>query len=72
MPLFTIKMVSESTGRAISATTAAVERCLDAGIVVPVKNQKRNRSFEVPDVINEYNILERRLASPAAVPVAFR
>ena len=64
MPLFTIKTAAASTGRAVSATTAAVERCLEAGIVVSAKAQKRNRSFEVPDVINEFNIFERRLASP--------
>lgn len=65
MPLFTIKMAAELTGRTISAVTSAVDRCLESGIVVLMKDQKRNRAFEVPDVINEFNIFERRLASPA-------
>jgi hypothetical protein len=43
---------------------AAIERCIEAGFVVQTKAQKRNRSFEVPEVINEFNIFERRLASP--------
>lgn len=64
MPVFTIGMVSNSTGRAFSAVSAAVTRCIEAGIVKPMGSQKRNRAFEVPDVINEFNIFERRLASP--------
>ena len=74
MPIFTIGTASESSGRAFSAMSAAVERCVEAGIVKPIGNQKRNRAFEVPDVINEFNVFERRLASPlgdteAAKPV---
>lgn len=74
MPIFTIGTASDSTGRAFSAMSAAVTRCVEAGIVKPTGNQKRNRAFEVPDVINEFNIFERRLASPlgdtkAAKPV---
>lgn len=65
MPLFTMKMAAASTGRAVSAVTLAVNKCLESGIVVLMRDQKRNRGFEVPDVINEFNIFERRLASPA-------
>lgn len=65
MPLFTMKTAAASTGRAVSAVTAAVDKCLESGIVVLMKDQKRNRAFEVPDVINEFNLFERRLASSA-------
>lgn len=65
MPLFSVKTAALATGRSTSSIAVAVNRCADAGIVVPAKKQKRNRSFEVPDVINEFNIFERRLASPA-------
>ena len=64
MPVFTVKLVVEATGRATSAVSAAIERCIDAGIAKPLGNQKRNRVFEIPEVINEFNIFERRLASP--------
>lgn len=65
MPIFTIGTASRTSGRAFSAMSAAVGRCVEAGIVKPIGNQKRNRAFEVPDVINEFNVFERRLASPA-------
>lgn len=64
MPVFTVKSVAETTGRATSAATAAVERCVEAGIAKPLNSQKRNRAFEVPEVVNEFNMFERRLASP--------
>ena len=64
MPVFTVSAICESSGRAFSAVSAAVERCVEAGIVKPLGNQKRNRVFEVPSVINEFNIFERKLASP--------
>lgn len=74
MPLFTIGTASATTGRSFSAMSAAVERCVEAGIAKPIGNQRRNRTFEVPEVINEFNVFERRLASPlgdtsAAKPV---
>lgn len=42
-------------------------RCgyLWAGIVRQTNRGKRNRVFEVPDVLAEFNMIERRLASPA-------
>lgn len=64
MPVFTVKSVAEVAGRATSAVSAAIERCVDTGIAKPLSSQKRNRVFEVPEVINEFNIFERRLASP--------
>ncbi|NTU88585.1 MAG: Fic family protein [Actinobacteria bacterium] len=64
IPVFTVKSAAEATERAISAVTPAIERCIEAGIVKPIGNQKRNRAFEVPEVIREFNIFERRLASP--------
>ena len=64
MPLFTVGAASEATARAFSAVSAAVERCVEAGVVRPVKAQRRNRVFEVPEVIDEFNMFERKLASP--------
>lgn len=65
MPLFSVKTAAAITGRTPTATASAITRCLKAGFVIQAKAQKRNRSFEVPEVINEFNIFERRLASPA-------
>lgn len=64
MPVFTVNAVCESSKRAFSAVSAAVDRCVEAGIVKPLGNQRRNRVFEVPRVINEFNIFEHKLASP--------
>lgn len=66
MPLFSVKTASAITGRTATATMNAIEHCLEAGFVVQTKAQKRNRTFEVPEVINEFNIFERRLASPTS------
>jgi Fic family protein len=64
IPMFTIASVSVAIGRAISAVTPAIARCVEVGIVKPMGNQKRNRTFEATEVIKEFNIFERRLASP--------
>ncbi len=64
IPLFSVKTVSAITGRTPTAVMSAIERCIEAGVVVQTTAQKRNRNFEVPAVINEFNIFERRLASP--------
>lgn len=37
---------------------------LREGIVRQTNRGKRNRVFEVPDVLAEFNMVERRLASP--------
>ena len=65
IPVFDIAAISASTKRAVSSVSAAVDRCLEAGIVKQIGPGKRNRIFEVPDVIREYTLLERKLASPA-------
>lgn len=64
MPVFTMATASDTTGRVISSVTSAVERCIEVGIVKPMGSQRRNRIFEVPEVINEFNIFEQKLASP--------
>lgn len=64
MPVFTIASACDSMGRSFHAVTEAVERCLEAGIVKQLGSQQRNRAFEVPEAITEFNIFERRLASP--------
>lgn len=63
-PLFTISSMSEAIGRSIPATTNAVNALVSAGIIREVSNRTRNRVFEATDVIDQFNLFERRLASP--------
>ncbi|MGI6216810.1 MAG: Fic family protein [Coriobacteriales bacterium] len=65
MPVFTIDTASKAIGRSFSSTSDAIERCVEKGIVKQIGNNRRYRSFEAPEVIDEFNIFERRLASPA-------
>lgn len=64
-PMFSVNTMSRAIGRSFPATSLAIDRLLAAGIVKPSKKGKRNRVFEAPDVVNEFTLLERRLASPA-------
>jgi Fic family protein len=65
MPVFSINSMRRLCGRSQPAVSEAVRRLLDAGIVRVTTKGKRNRVFEVPDVISVFGMLERRLASPA-------
>ena len=65
MPLFTASSMAQATGRSFSSVSKAIQRCVDAGIIKQTKGGSRNRVFEAPHVINEFNIFERQLASPA-------
>lgn len=40
-------------------------RLAEAGVLVGVNVGRRNRAFEAPELIEAFNALERRLASPA-------
>ena len=65
MPVFSVNSMRRLCGRSQPAVSEAVRRLLEAGIVRVTTKGKRNRVFEVPDVISVFNMLERRLASPA-------
>lgn len=65
MPIFTVKSLTEHCGKSLASVNAFVSSLESAGCIRPAKQRKRNRVFEAPDVINEFNILERKLASPA-------
>lgn len=64
MPVFTIKSAGEMIGRLVNAVTPAIERCVEVGIVEAIDGKKRNKVYEVPDAISEFNLFERMLASP--------
>lgn len=64
-PVFTVRTAEELTGRTFEATNRAVSRLVETSIANQVKLGKRNRAFEVPELIEAFVGLERRLASPA-------
>jgi Fic family protein len=63
-PLITVKSAAALIERTFPAANDAIKKLVDSGILRPVKVGRRNRAFEVPDVIDAFTALERRLASP--------
>ena len=64
-PVLTVATVAELTGRSIQAANQAVDRLVDARVLVQVNVGRRNRAFEAPELIDLFTALERQLASPA-------
>ena len=65
LPVFSVETMVRATGRTKQAVGLAVSRLLEAGIIRQTNQGKRSRVFEAPDVLEEFAIVERRLASPA-------
>ena len=65
MPIFSVDTLVRATGRTKQTVAPAVRRLVDVGIAVQTNRGKRNRVYEVPEVLEEFNMVERRLASPA-------
>ena len=65
MPVFTYQSLCEATGRSLRAVSEAVTQFEAVGIVKPLGKAQRKQSFEVPEILKEFNIFERQLASPA-------
>ena len=63
-PVLTATTAAELVGRSFQATSLALERLVEAGILVQVSVGRRNRAFEAPELIDAFTALERRLASP--------
>lgn len=64
MPYFTCETMEQATGRSKQAVALAVTRLLECGVIAQTNKGKRRRVFECPDVLEEFNLVERRLASP--------
>jgi Fic family protein len=64
-PILTVSVAAALIGRSFQATNQAVGQMVQVGILRTVKVGRRNRAFEAPDVVDAFNDLERRLASPA-------
>ena len=63
-PVLTIGTASELTSRTFQATSLAISRLVEAGVLVQVNVGRRNRAFEAPELIDAFTSLERQLASP--------
>ncbi|RBO88948.1 Fic family protein [Nocardia puris] len=63
-PILTVATAATLIGRSFPTTNAAIERLAGAGVLRQLTVGRRNRAFEVPEVIEAFTALERRLASP--------
>ena len=63
-PLLTATTASDLIGRSFQATSQAIDRLVEAGILTQVTVGRRNRAFEAPELIEAFAALERQLASP--------
>ena len=63
-PLLTATTASDLIGRSFQATSLAIDRLVEAGVLKQVTVGRRNRAFEAPELIEAFTALERQLASP--------
>ena len=63
-PLLTATTASDLIGRSFQATSQAIDRFVEAGILKQVTVGRRNRAFEAPELIEACTALERQPASP--------
>ena len=63
-PLLTATTASDLIGRSFQATSQAIDRFEEAGILKQVTVGRRNRAFEAPELLEAFTALERQLASP--------
>ena len=64
-PVFSVETMVRATGRSKQAVSLATNRLLETGIIRQTSQGKRSRVFEVPGVLEEFSMVERRLASPS-------
>ena len=69
-PVLTVATAAQLTGRSFQATNQAVQHLVNAGVLVQVNVDRRNRAFEAPELIELFTALERQLSSPAGDTVA--
>jgi Fic family protein len=63
-PVLTVQTASALIGRSVQATNLAVGRLVETGVLKQTTVGRRNRVLEAPELIDAFNDLERRLASP--------
>ena len=63
-PLLTANTASDLVGRSFQATSQAIDRLVEGGILKQVTVGRRNRAFESSELLEAFTTLERQLASP--------
>jgi Fic family protein len=63
-PVVTVNSAAALIGRSFVHTNEAIQRLAEADILRQVTVGRRNRVFEVPEIIDAFTALERQLASP--------
>lgn len=63
-PVLTVGSAAELIGRTFQATNLAVEQLVEAGILRAINVGRRNRAFEVTELVNQFAEFERALDSP--------
>lgn len=63
-PVLTVQSAATLIGRTYPAANNAVAQLVDAGVLKQITIGRRNRAYEVPEIITAFTALERQLASP--------
>lgn len=63
-PVLTTTTAAELVGRSFQAANQAIERLVEAGVLVQVSVGRRNRAFEAHELVDAFAVFERRLPSP--------
>ena len=63
-PMVTVNSAADLIARSYVQTNKAITRLVNAGILRQITVGRRNRAFEVPEIIEAFTALERWLASP--------
>jgi Fic family protein len=64
MPVLTVKGGCELIKRSFVATNEAISKLVDADVLRPVRDRRRNRAFEAHELVDLFTDFDRRLASP--------
>ncbi len=63
-PVLTVERAAGLIGRSYNPANRAIQRLVQAGILSQITIGRRNRAYEVPEIIDAFTDLERQLASP--------
>ena len=63
-PIVTVETAARLVGRSTQAANLAVDRLARSGVLVPIKDVRRNRAFEASGLLDALTGFERALASP--------
>lgn len=64
VPVLTVSTAAELIGRSVQRANDATNKLVAAGVLKQTTIGRRNRAFEVPELVNALTGFERALASP--------